>query len=269
MRWEEYYDKIGQWATSTAVSRISTLETFGPAEEIVEIIDELAMEDEKGAARLLKKAIAAGVKFTGRQLADLVLICDKTILADAIRFSADRFTTADLDALYCNCDDDLLIELAGKYKIPLPPELMEIEEAEYDPAEEEEPPLTATELAAEFDYILSCLNCAYAQLSGGLRFSRIDRNTRKRSFTVMKYAYLVNAQPYIEDAINAWALLEFPGKDEQLLRGIRLNISNRTMWNNYLFDRWGLNFSVQRQIRTVMKNIQRAYKAIQALRHEL
>ena len=40
-------------------------------------------------------------------------------------------------------------------------------EAEYDPAEEEELPLTATELAAEFDYILSCLNCAYAQLSGG------------------------------------------------------------------------------------------------------
>lgn len=146
---------------------------------------------------------------------------------------------------------------------------MEIEEAEYDPAEEEELPLTATELAAEFDYILSCLNCAYAQLSGGLRFSRIDRNTRKRSFTVMKYAYLVNAQPYIEDAINAWALLEFPGKDEQLLRGIRLSISNRTMWNNYLFDRWGLNFSVQRQIRTVMKNIQRAYKAIQALHHDL
>ena len=63
MLWEEYYDKLGDWATSTAVSRISKLESFGPPNEIIDAINTIGFEDEKGATRLLKKAITAGMEF--------------------------------------------------------------------------------------------------------------------------------------------------------------------------------------------------------------
>ena len=47
MLWEEYYDKLGDWATSTAVSRISKLESFGPPNEIIDAINTIGFEDEK------------------------------------------------------------------------------------------------------------------------------------------------------------------------------------------------------------------------------
>lgn len=269
MLWEDYYDKFYDWATSTAVSRLSQLESFGPPEEIIEIIESIALDDEKGATRLLKKATAAGVKFTGQQLADIVLICDEKVLIDAVRSSASHFTAEDLEALYCDFDDDLLIDLAKKHRIPLPEDLAEPVEEEYDPAEDVEPPLTAAELAVELDYIMDCLHRAFEQLKGGQKFSLMDMHTKDRSFTVVKYSYLANAQPHIENAIEAWAMLDFPGKDEHLLDGIRLNISNKTMWRNYIFDLFGLNFSVQRQIYNVIKKIEHAYKSIQRLRDDL
>ena len=47
MQWEEYYDKIGDWATSTAVSRMSQLESFGPTDEIIDAIQQIGFDDEK------------------------------------------------------------------------------------------------------------------------------------------------------------------------------------------------------------------------------
>lgn len=130
MLWEEYYEKLEDWATGTAVSRMSQLASFGPPEEIVDAIIIIGSGDEKGATRLLKKATAGGVKFTGEQLSELCLICGEEALKQAIRFSSDRFTAEDLEALYCSCDDGLLIEIAKKQGIPLPEDLAEWEESE-------------------------------------------------------------------------------------------------------------------------------------------
>lgn len=83
----------------------------------------------------------------------------------------------------------------------------------------------------------------------------------------MKYAILSETQTYIEDAIIAWEKLEVPGKDTHLLRDIRLNIGNSTMWQNYLFEGFFTNLTVQKRIGKVMKNIEYAYKVIQNLRN--
>ena len=72
MTWEEYYEKIGDWSPSTMVNRMSKLSSFGPPEEIIEVIMEISFEDEKGATRLLRKATDAGIKFSGEQLADIL-----------------------------------------------------------------------------------------------------------------------------------------------------------------------------------------------------
>ena len=82
----ECYEKIDEWANSTA------------------------------ATRLLKMATNAGVKFSGEELTDICLVCEEPEWERAIHFSSDRFTDADLEVLYGCADDDLLIDTAEKIK---------------------------------------------------------------------------------------------------------------------------------------------------------
>ena len=100
MTWEEYYEKIGDWSSSTMVKHMSKLSSFGSPEEIIEVIMEISFEDEKGATRLLRKATDAGIGFTGEQLVEICLCCSESEIERAIRVSADRFTEVDLDNLY-------------------------------------------------------------------------------------------------------------------------------------------------------------------------
>ena len=270
MLWEEYYDKLGDWATSTAVSRMSKLESFGPPDEIIDAINTIGFDDEKGATRLLKKAINAGVTFTGDQLSELYLICDETVINQAIQSSSKQFCTEDLDALYGFSDDEVLIDIANKQKIQIPESLADYAEVfEEDPEEDVEPPMTAEELASEYDYILGSLQNAHELLEKAYQFSLIDTNRKKRTATAVKYACIADAQSYISAALDSWNLLDVPNQDKQPLRGIWPNISNSTMWQNYLFEGFLTNILVKREIRKVMKNIETAYDMIRKLRNSL
>lgn len=264
MQWDEYYEKIGDWATSTAVSRMSQLESFGPPEEIIDAITDISFDDEKGATRLLKKATAAGVKFSGEQLSEIFLCCDEEALMDAVRFSADRFRTADLDALYSDCDEDFLIGLANQYHIPLPPDL-----AQWVQEEEDAPLYTKEELRGEYDYILDCLNQAHGLLGKAESFSSIDMSSSDRAVTVVKYSLLEEAQFCIENAMNTWNLLDAPEKSSISLPDLQLGISNSTMWNNFLVDGIWVNMQVRRRVRKVRQNVESAIRTICALRNAL
>ena len=75
MRWSDYYEKINDWSVSTAVSKILSLEDMGAPDEIVDALNIIAFEDEKGATRLLNRALQHGVKFSGENLAEIVGLC--------------------------------------------------------------------------------------------------------------------------------------------------------------------------------------------------
>ncbi len=47
MRWSDYYEKINDWAVSTAVNKISPLEDMGAPDEIVDTLNIMTFEDEK------------------------------------------------------------------------------------------------------------------------------------------------------------------------------------------------------------------------------
>lgn len=47
MTWDEYYEKINDWAVSTAVNKISALENIGEPDEVVDALNIIAFEDEK------------------------------------------------------------------------------------------------------------------------------------------------------------------------------------------------------------------------------
>ena len=281
MLWEEYYDNIGIWAASTAVSRMSKLESFGPPDQIIEAVESIALDDEKGAIRLLKKALSAGITFSGENLADICLICNDEIMEHAVRLSAPHFTPKDLDALYYACETDLLLELAKKYYIPLPKDLAEDAETEDEDAEAinesiyedeteyEEESMNSLDIAAEYDYILDHLSCAHRKLTDAYRFAAINTSRKYRAITVVKYAKVCEAQDQIAEALRTWDLLDIPDRSKTLLRDIWPNISDACAWQNYLFEGFFTNLMVQRRIRKVLKNIEIAIRKIRGLRDAL
>lgn len=123
MTWDEYYEKTNDWAVSTSVKKMAALENVGTASEVADVINILASEDKKGATRLLNKALQSGVKFSGEELLDIWGLCDSESLNKAMQMSADKFTTRDLEDLALCVDEELIIELAKKYKIGVPKDI--------------------------------------------------------------------------------------------------------------------------------------------------
>lgn len=133
MRWSDYYEKINDWAVSTAVNKISSLEDMGAPDEIVDTLNIIAFEDEKGATRLLNRAVQYGVKFSGENLAEIAGLCAEESFKKALHQSAEAFTAQDLEDLYCCVDDELIVELAKRYKISAPADIAEEYEEELCP----------------------------------------------------------------------------------------------------------------------------------------
>lgn len=133
MRWSDYYEKINDWAVSTAVNKISSLEDMGAPDEIVDALNIIAFEDEKGATRLLNRAVQYGVKFSGENLAEIAGLCAEESFKKALHQSAEAFTAQDLEDLYCCVDDELIVELAKRYKISAPADITEEYEEELCP----------------------------------------------------------------------------------------------------------------------------------------
>lgn len=133
MIWSDYYEKINDWSVSTAVSKISSLEDMGDPDEIVDALNIIAFEDEKGTTRLLNRALQHGVKFSGEHFADIAGLCAEDSFKKALYQSADAFTAQDLEDLYGCVDDELIIDLAKRYKISAPADIADEYEEELCP----------------------------------------------------------------------------------------------------------------------------------------
>lgn len=68
--WDDFYDEFYDWSESTQISRMSGLTDFGPSSEVFDVATEYA--DPKIATRFLKKAVKAGVKFTGDEIVNMI-----------------------------------------------------------------------------------------------------------------------------------------------------------------------------------------------------
>lgn len=97
MTWETYYEKFYEWADSTQVTNMSKLENLGPSEEICEIAQ--AFYEEKHATRLVKKALAAGVRFTADEVVELDGLLDEALMPTLIKTARTPFDAEDLDNL--------------------------------------------------------------------------------------------------------------------------------------------------------------------------
>lgn len=130
MIWDEYYEKINYWAVSTAESKISSLEDMGTADEVADALYIFALDNKKGATRLLNKALQYGIKFSGENLVEISGICGEESFRKALAQSADSLTAQDLEDMYGCVDDRLIIEVAKKYHITVPKDIADEYEEE-------------------------------------------------------------------------------------------------------------------------------------------
>ena len=108
MTWETFYDRFYDWADSTQISNISKLENFGPSAEVCEIAS--AFIDEKAATRLVKKALAAGVRFTAEEVVELDGCVSEALIPDLAKSASTAFTAEEFDTIsFSLCEQDLKV----------------------------------------------------------------------------------------------------------------------------------------------------------------
>ena len=134
MDWDQYYEKFYDWTTSTQISRMSSLTSYGASSEVAEVAQEYM--DEMAASRLIKKAVAYGVQFTPEEIYDLSGCCNTEAMNVLLDSSKCRFTKEQLEDLYGAVDDEVLGRVAARNKIRLF-EDDEDEEIENETGEEE------------------------------------------------------------------------------------------------------------------------------------
>ena len=117
MDWDTYYEKFYDWATSTQISRMSSLTSFGDSSEIAEVAQEYM--DEAAASRLIKKAVAYGVQFTPEEIYDLSGCCNQEAMNVLLDAAKCHFSQEQLEDLWGTVDDEVLERVAARNRVKL------------------------------------------------------------------------------------------------------------------------------------------------------
>ena len=138
MEWDAYYKKFDEWATSTQISCLSALTSYGPSDEVAEVAQGLM--DETAASRLIRRALAAGVQFTAEEICELVNCCNAAVMNALLENSLCTFTREQLEDLWGVVDDAVLEQTACRCRVKLFDDDEEEEVADDEPEQAEFPP---------------------------------------------------------------------------------------------------------------------------------
>lgn len=108
MIWEEYYDKYYDWADSTKIKKLSSVDKLGPADEVTEVMVDLTFGHEEIANRLARKAIAQKLVFKAEDIESLACAIDDELLEKLYVQSVGQYSQEDLGLLIGLIDDELL-----------------------------------------------------------------------------------------------------------------------------------------------------------------
>lgn len=120
MTWPEYYDKFYDWSESTQISRLSSVEELGPAEEVAEVMLEFAFNREDIVNRIARKAIEQKLIFSAENIMDLTNSMDSGLQGQMALQSVSAFSEEDIRNLEGFLDDDVIVKLykARGFKVP-------------------------------------------------------------------------------------------------------------------------------------------------------
>ena len=137
MTWEEYYDKYYDWADSTKIKKLSSVEKLGPADELTDVMMDLTFEHEEISNRIARKAIAQNIVFSADNIETLNCAIDSDLLDKLFMQSASEYSQKDLELLEGLIDDELLAAGYKKKGYRLPETLSYLEEIDdADPDDE-------------------------------------------------------------------------------------------------------------------------------------
>ncbi len=119
MTWAEYYERYDGWQESTQYSRLASIKDFGPdGSPSEEICDCIQYVDTRTATSILRRALAAGVRFRAAEVAEIAdsgQIEDEEALEKLIQTAVDAYTGEQLDTLLsCIPDPEPVFELIDK-----------------------------------------------------------------------------------------------------------------------------------------------------------
>ena len=103
--WDEYYERFSDWSFSTQKKYSYGLSDFGPADEVFELVIELASNDEKFGTRFVEKALAAGVRFTPEQVIEMTHLFDEPTLGKMAEQTSLPFSKKQLEDIYPLIDE--------------------------------------------------------------------------------------------------------------------------------------------------------------------
>ena len=117
MDWKTYYERFDDWEESTQLRHLATLTDFGPSSEICELA--YSFMEESSANRLIKKALAAGVRFSAEEIEELDGVVSMSLMPQLIKNTSHPLTAEQLDDFVFWLSPAEVRSLAKKYNIRL------------------------------------------------------------------------------------------------------------------------------------------------------
>lgn len=117
MTWDEYYGGFYDWSPSTQKSYTYRLTDYGPADEVWEVAQELAFQDEAFASKFLEKALAAGVRFSPDQVLEMAGTVAESVLGKIAEQADVPFDREQLEEIYMMIDDASFQRISRRAKI--------------------------------------------------------------------------------------------------------------------------------------------------------
>ena len=148
---------------------------FGSDDEILEVVQELFWDDEYEASRFITRALDAGV----------------------------RFRDENLEELYGNVNDDIIIQIAEEQNLKLPEDLREEQNEDEDFVEQQDLEYEIQSAIDAADYALDCLVQAQRTMNDSSTVSFLDMMTKGFFTSLMKYSTLSEADVDMQQAQNA------------------------------------------------------------------
>lgn len=279
--WKFFYDRFYEWSATYAKKKLEDVKQLGPASQVFEVLTEIYMDDEAGASKFLNRATVEGIAFSRDDFSELNMLCDYDSVRRAVLASGAKFKAKDLEYLYGEIEDDIIIEVAAKYNLMLPEDLREEVEEDSDEEpeediEEEEPTFTNGEIRQEIANTIEwadlainalvqankCMNTAgnwgMVDMFGGGFFSSM----LKHSSAEDAERHIQHAQSYLECMNNGLEEI-FQKKDTHLMfSALEIAVD---MWMDDNF----MDCLVQMHIGKVQKQISKAIRQVENVRKEL
>ena len=120
MTWDEYYEKYYDWAESTRIKKLSSVEVLGAPEEVAEVMLDFAFNHEDIVNRIAKKAIEQKLVFTSDDIINLTGSIDSDLQEQLACQSVSTFSKEDLESFEGYLDDDVIVKLYKLKGIKVP-----------------------------------------------------------------------------------------------------------------------------------------------------